>query len=194
MKTREHGNKKSFGKGQRTISDEIKIIKSLLPRLRYDEQTGFNYWLNGRHKGKKAGCVTPRGYTTLTNNTNSKVREHRLNWYRKHGSLPLIIDHIRQDKNQFGAFSNHPDNLRVSTPNLNKYNATPYKTNKLGMKGVCFYKGKYIGKIQRGGKNVYYYSHENKWHVWMELQKAAKVIMGEFYKPEKIVAGIMVIK
>jgi len=111
--------------------------KRLHELLYYDEQTGFFFWLNpqeGILAGSLAGCINGKGYMVIY--IEGKLRyAHRLAWLYVHGYLPEHnIDHINRIKSD-----NRISNLREVSKTCNARNTGNRKTNKSGVKGVCFF-------------------------------------------------------
>ena len=79
------------------------------------------------------------GEYTMVMRDGKPVHEHRVVWEQAHGPIPdgLIIDHI----NGVGT-DNRIENLRLVTTSGNAKNAKLYSTNKTGVTGVSWDKGK----------------------------------------------------
>lgn len=96
---------------------------------------------------KKAGSKRTNGYIYL--NFHKKIYlAHRLIFLYHHGYLPKILDHI--DGNPL---NNRIENLRPATYAQNLANMKTPKSNKSGVKGVCFdkSKNKWVAEIKCNG-------------------------------------------
>lgn len=114
------------------------------------------------------GHVNGNGYKILR--VDRKMYQlHRLIWEDAHGPIPegLCIDHIDGDK-----LNNKLSNLRLVSHKQNMENKhKAYKSNKCGVKGVGFYKGKYRARIRANGK-----LHELGYFESIDLAEQAYII------------------
>lgn len=87
-------------------------------------------------EGIEAGSVTYEGYRRITV-ARKEYRTHRLIFLMHHGYMPEIVDHINGVRDD-----NRIENLRAATINENCYNCKLSKSNKSGVKGVYWVKGR----------------------------------------------------
>ena len=112
-------------------------LELLQQLLSYDPETGDLRWI-GRGKGIRsgaiAGSVGSRGYRTIRVN-HHRYKAHRLAWLMHHGADPgeLQVDH--RDCNPA---NNRISNLRLASPEQNIHNSQLSRSNKSGVKGVCW--------------------------------------------------------
>lgn len=133
------------------MARRIKPVPEIAHNLfSYEPDTGV---ILSKRTGKKAGCLRPTGYTTLTIN-GGHFFAHRVAWFLYHGENPDgILDHINRDKTD-----NRIANLRCVTERENVLNRS-------GVRGIGFYwshGGKYLnvqahyaGKLVYAGKSVF---------------------------------------
>lgn len=153
------------------MADTHLSVEFLGECFRYEPTTGRFYWKHRPRShfrsvtawksfnNKRAGteCLqTPGkdGYhkTVLTaDGRRYDIYAHRLAWTLMTGAHPEDeVDHHDGDR------SNHTwDNLREATRIQNSWNRGVSKNNKLGIKGVCEYRGKFRSSIKFRG--VYYH-------------------------------------
>lgn len=130
-------------------------MKDLLKELLcYDEGTGIFAWSEKQHKGvrgKVAGTLDKEGYVILSVK-GKKYKAHRVAWFFVYGDFPdQEIDHIDGQKT-----NNKISNLRQATRQQNQSNIyRPQSINKLGIRGVCKHRGKFMANIKINGKNFY---------------------------------------
>jgi hypothetical protein len=128
-------------------------LKSILD---YNQDTGIFTWKVNKSQRTKVGNVAGwlhDGYKKIEIN-NKKYNAHRLAWLYVYGEMPKnLIDHIDNDRS-----NNKISNLRQSTHQTNSENYKTPKTNKSGVKNVCWYK------------------NSNKWVVSMSVKKTKKTI------------------
>tara|TARA_E500000318_G_C3530232_1_gene200160 strand:+ start:173 stop:694 length:522 start_codon:yes stop_codon:yes gene_type:complete len=120
----------------------------------FDYRNGELYWKEKRSTSidlsKPAGNIDKFGYRTIKIEGQT-YKAHRLVWKYHCGKDPKeFIDHIDGNRS-----NNNMENLREATTQQNGYNRGPSKNNKLGIKGVCKYKNKYIAEIVINGKRKY---------------------------------------
>lgn len=84
------------------------------------------------HIGDVAGCVGAPGYIYIRIK-NKLHAAHRLIFLMFHGYLPRQVDHRDNCKQ-----NNRIENLRAATHGENQQNQPLRKTNKSGVKGVCW--------------------------------------------------------
>lgn len=126
--------------------------------LDYNPDTGRFIWRAnvsiGTRVGSAAGTLRGDGYVTIRLH-GSGYRAHRLAWLLTYGEWPKYdIDHINRIRND-----NRICNLRQVTRSQNNQNASIYKNNTLGIRGVrvagaCIYaeittrgRKKYLGNF-----------------------------------------------
>jgi hypothetical protein len=109
----------------------------------YDKLIEYTYWLEGKpywlitrnsqaKKDELAGSLNSLGYRRINLKINKKqktILAHRLMFYKEHGYLPDIIDHINRD----------PDDNRID--NLREASALENVMNRKFSKGTSKYKG-----------------------------------------------------
>jgi hypothetical protein len=100
--------------------------------LEYDPLTGVF-----TRKGEKVGTDDGRGYLKASVD-NKLYYLHRLAWLYVHGVLPEYTDHIDGNKS-----NNRISNLRNVSNSANLHNRGAPKNSSTGVKGVCFFRGKY---------------------------------------------------
>lgn len=133
--------------------DELKNI------LKYDKSNGLFTWIvkpSGNVKvGSVAGHKNTNGYVEIK--INKKVyKAHRLAWLYVYGEVPLIIDHINNQKDDNRIF-----NLRNVTQCENARNSITPKNNTSGI------------------KNVSYDKQSKKWRVYVTLNNK-RINIGRF--------------
>lgn len=105
----------------------------------YNKDTGELIRIWSHHKrfiGKRAGCITPKGYRLVSIGTKT-YWEHRLIWLYVTGEFPKTIDHKNGVKDD-----NKWENLRNASNIQNGYNRGKTSLNTSGYKGVYFHKPK----------------------------------------------------
>lgn len=143
------------------------ITQELLKEYFYYKD-GSLYTSKSRHglaADKKAGGKRTNGYVYVTFQ-NRIYLLHRLIFLYHHGYLPKILDHI--DGNPL---NNKIENLRPATYAQNLANMKTPKSNKSGVKGVCFDKerNKWVAEIKCEGVKY-------KLGRFDTLEEAAKVV------------------
>jgi len=148
--------------------------------LNYDKETGFFTWKKQMSKYKKinsiAGSKNKYGYIKIGINKNVYLA-HRLAWIYTYGEIGnQQIDHINGNKSD-----NRIDNLRLASNQENRLNTKVYRTNKLGIKGVCKHGNNYRATCKFN--KIFYHLGTFK---TIELAKSAyenfcKKHHGEFY-------------
>ena len=116
--------------------------------LKYNAETGALTWKHARSGIKKsgaAGCKRPDGYVQICiDRTIHKA--HNLAWLFHHGAWPAkSVDHINgvRDDNRIA-------NLRLATPQQQRFNAERAPNNTSGYSGVSWRKtrGKWWARIK----------------------------------------------
>lgn len=100
-------------------------------------------------QGDEAGTTTYEGYRAIRINK-KQYRVHRLIFCLFNGFMPSKVDHIDGNPS-----NNLIENLREADNCQNGYNRKLTRTNKLGIKGVHEYNGRYIAQVQVNKKKVY---------------------------------------
>ena len=111
-----------------------------------------------------------------------KLLAHRVALAIKMGAWPLMpIDHIDRDPSN-NAFSN----LRECTMQQNQFNRVANRSNKTGMKGVCWDKHnrKYMAKMCLSGKTINLGRYDTAEGAKAAYDAAAKRIHGAFASVE----------
>jgi hypothetical protein len=124
--------------------------------LNYDPSTGFFTWKVDRPGGVKAGDVAGCPHTHRDGRCKWQIvidrvhhKAHRLAWLYVHGTLVPTIDHINGN-----AIDNRLSNLRPATSAQNMANSVHPK-GRTGVRGVSFYKNRYMAQISYRGRSVY---------------------------------------
>jgi hypothetical protein len=155
-------------------------IEELKELLHYEPDTGLFRWKVTRSGMAEinsiAGSLNNCGYIQIMINY-KKMMSHRLAWAFYYNQDPgsMQIDHIDGSKS-----NNKIVNLRLAGPGPNKAYAGPQKRNKLGVKGVCYWNGKFKAQICKNGKNYHlglYDAIEEASNVYWA---AAEELFGEF--------------
>ena len=126
---------------------------------RYDPNSGFFFWKisprNQTKVGDRAGGFNGKYWILQYRGTYYKAA--RIAWLMQTGDWPKDqIDHkngIKLDD----SFSN----LREASNQQNCCNQTVRKNNKLGIKGVSIFEGKYKAQICRSGRVIYLGLYDN---------------------------------
>lgn len=125
--------------------------------------------------GREAGYIMKSGYRLLSI---KKIRyyAHRVIWCIMTGDWPeKEIDHINGIK-----YDNRWSNLRLATRQQNAMNRGPDKTNKSGLKGVSFHKGKWRAVIFSNGKHKHLGCFDSSELASLAYKKASEIEHGEF--------------
>jgi hypothetical protein len=173
----------------RTRQAEL-TVERLHEVLAYDPETGVFTWnarpggdryvraWNARYAGTVAGCVKPAGYRHISL-YGGDYKAARLAFLYMKGEWPEAeVDHRNLDRSD-----DRWPNLHPATPGQNQRNKSVYINNKLGVKGISWYKGKYVARISDGGK----YRHLGRFSKLSDAvsahNKAAAELGGEFARP-----------
>jgi hypothetical protein len=140
----------------------------------YDQETGL---FTKKKTGKQSGR-DHEGYIRIRFNVKGKevkLYAHRIAYYFIHGFLPNEVDHINQVKSD-----NRISNLRSVSRSDNVINTTLRISNKSGIKGVSWCRGrnKWIAQIQKDKKRHFlgYFNDINDAEA--SYIEAAKVLHG----------------
>lgn len=147
--------------------------------LHYDTLTGHFTWLkpttNRVQPGELAGTINAKGYRIIKID-GRLYRAYRLAWLFVHGAFPTLdLDHRDQNKD-----NNAIGNLRLATNEENHGNRGVNKNNKLGIKGVCLSKGKYLAQIHVRGKSIFLGRFDTSDAAQDAYRQAAQIYFGEF--------------
>jgi len=153
------------------------LSKKLAERLDYNRDTGAFVWkidVGCKIKaGTPAGHLNEDGYVQIQIDGKS-YRAHRLAWLFEHGELPVMIDHINQDKSD-----NSISNLRSVSHSENMRNRKLSENNTSGVGGVtwCVRAKKWVARITVGGhrKHLGYFDDIN---MATKVRKNAKIKYG----------------
>jgi hypothetical protein len=164
-------------------STKVKQIGLTQQRLRellmYDPETGIFTWRVRRGGTANAGTVA--GSTDTTGHLQIKIDgklylAHRLVWLYVHGYWPsLEIDHRDGEKQ-----NNRLKNLRLATSADNSRNTPAKNTNTSGIKGVSWFKGRWVAQINVSGKKFYLGRFVEKESAGLAYAEAAHRYHGEF--------------
>lgn len=106
--------------------------------------------VNGRIAGKPAGHMNKNGYMSVSID-DIPYPYHRIAYIHYHGDCSAdTIDHANGNPSD-----NRIYNLRAATTSQNHFNKVASTRNKLGVKGVRFFKGRYVAQINANGKRYY---------------------------------------
>lgn len=124
------------------------------------------------------GNVRNHGYLSITLD-GVKYYAHRLAWLYVNGCFPTeLIDHIDGDR-----LNNRINNLREATLTQNNQNGRVRKNNKLGVKGVISFRGKFKANINQGSKQFFLGTYDTLQEAHAAYCEAAKVLHGKFFNP-----------
>jgi len=116
--------------------------QSLMKHFEYDPLTGFFKRKNRKNAKFPAGTLQPHGYIKI-HFEKKQYYAHRLAWIYFYGEFPTKeIDHINGNKSD-----NRISNLRHVSRSENAQNMKTHLDNSSGLKGVCFFQGKWIAQI-----------------------------------------------
>ena len=161
--------------------EELRSVKAMPDQQRLqDLYTYKNGFLIHRKNGQVAGWKEKNGYWA-TNTDGIRYRVHRLIYQFHHGWCPEFLDHIDGDKQ-----NNKIENLRPATSLQNTFNKGPNRLNKLGVKGVCFERGKYKANIKIHGKTKHLGYFDTVEKAKIAYEEYAKKIQGVYSYSERI--------
>jgi hypothetical protein len=166
------------------------VLRQLLD---YDPETGKLFWLprgestgtsesearrwNPRYAGKEAGFIDPWKYVRIRVGHEAFLA-HRIIWVLFYGEEPSgMIDHANGARSD-----NRICNLRVASAVQNCMNASRYKNNTSGLKGVCKVKssGKWRATIQANKAKTYLGDFKTKEEAHAAYRAAAVKLHGDF--------------
>jgi len=137
-------------------------------RLNYDPETGRLTWLDGRRRGRLAGCHDNEGYCVVRLDGRN-YKAHRVIWLYVYGEWPQgQVDHIngRRDDNRI-------TNLRDVSNSGNQQNKRGGGGTSRYL-GVCWAKDtrKWQAQIKVGGKTIYLGQYSTKEEASVAYQAA----------------------
>ena len=139
---------------------DIKFIKKVGDRVRYDPASGRFFWTNPASRknkpGQEAGSVHTNGYYKITIDYQFYYA-HRLAFLLMTGEYPPAVDHIDHDK-----LNNKWGNLRAVTYSQNSRNMKKPVTNKSGTVGVWWSKSQQMWMSSLKSKGVKYWLGRHK--------------------------------
>ena len=164
--------------------------RALRALLDYDLDTGIFTWrerpdnvrFNTRFAGQRAGWVhrhdgNARLYIRIFGYA---FEAHRLAHLYMTGSWPALeIDHIDCD-----GLNNQWRNLREATRSQNERNKRAHRDNKLGIKGVSKFRGKYRAVIHVDGKQRYLGSFDTEENAHAAFSAAMSLHFPQFGRAE----------
>lgn len=156
----------------------------LLSILNYDQETGKIVWNRKRNpqwNGMEAGNEVDKGYRRIKINRRLYLA-HRIAYLLAYGVDPGEFEVDHKDGNPR---NNRPGNLRLALHGRNQSNGGPYKSNKLGLRGVYWrasYK-KFVAVIQCDKKRIQLGCFSNAEDAARAYDAAAIKLFGEFAKP-----------
>lgn len=170
-----------------TKKTDLPTIELVRKTFTYDPTTGVFRWavppLAKKKIGDVAGCPTSSGYIRLKL-FGRQYLAHRVAWAHFHGRWPNdTIDH--KDRNRA---NNRIDNLREATLSQQHGNMPVAKRNKLGRKGVWYWKKKnrFRAAIYKQGRCYHIGLFETAEEASAAYAEAAKKIFGEFACPDHV--------
>ncbi|URP86442.1 putative homing endonuclease [Enterobacter phage EC-F2] len=176
--------KKSYGWGERTLSEEKDLIDELLNYISVDTSTGLCVWTVSTNRkikiGSVAGTLRKDGYTVI-NFKGKQLRRHRIVYYVSTGNLPVMIDHKKGV-----AFGDGIRNLQEVTNTQNSQKKGMQKNNTSGFTGVTWNSSnqKWIAQITLYGKVTYLGSFDDPEEASNVYKKSALLNFGTFYNKE----------
>jgi hypothetical protein len=143
--------------------------------LDYDPLTGVFHWkvspAQSIRVGDVAGSFLSTGYRRIVIDS-IQYQAHRIAWLHYYGRWPQAeLDHINRIKED-----NRITNLREATRSQNAANFPLRRDNKLGIRGVCLSRGKYVAQIRCKHLGCFVTAEEAS----ATYQKAARELFGEF--------------
>lgn len=89
----------------------------------------------------------------------------------------MVVDHINHN-----TLDNRRCNLRLCTPNQNRYNLNLRKNSKSGYKGISFKKNHWEVQLKKDKKYIYGGSFKDKIEAAKAYDKKARELFGEYAK------------
>lgn len=174
---------KSYGWGERTLSEEKQLIDELLEYISVDVVSGTCAWIKSTNRkikiGSVAGTSRKDGYTVI-NFKGKQFRRHRIVYYVSTGILPVMIDHKKGV-----SFGDGIDNLQEVTNTQNTQKKGIQK-NTSGFIGVTWntVNEKWIAQITIDGKVTYLGSFDDPEKANDAYKNSAMLNFGTFYNKE----------
>lgn len=175
---------KSYGWGERTLSEEKQLIDELLEYISVDVVSGTCAWIKSTNRkikiGSVAGTSRKDGYTVI-NFKGKQFRRHRIVYYVSTGILPVMIDHKKGV-----SFGDGIDNLQEVTNTQNTQKKGIQKNNTSGFIGVTWntVNEKWIAQITIDGKVTYLGSFDDPEKANDAYKNSALLNFGTFYNKE----------
>ena len=153
------------------MNEEEQFLMCVVPCLfDYERETGKFRWkwkIGGSVKGGLAGKTHDHGYNILTF-LGKNYYAHRIVWFLEKGYMPKnFIDHIDGNTS-----NNSILNLRECTASQNSANSKLRRSNKWGVKGLCYTpKGKknWVARVESKGKvSQVLFSKKEEAIPWLE--------------------------
>lgn len=120
--------------------------------------------------------VDKRGYVKVKHE-GEMVWEHRLVWFKKHGTWPEVVDHIDHNPS-----NNDISNLRNVSKGDNNHLRPVLKTSCTGVKGVHpNNKSGYFARIKRKGKSYYLGNYKTVEEAKEAYDRACVELYHEYY-------------
>lgn len=96
--------------------------------------------------------------------------------------MNVVDSHIQIDHINGNQKDNRRTNLRLATASQNGMNRKVNKNNKLGLKGVSYYKklGKYRAQINVEGHNIHLGWFDNPYEAFEAYKEMASIFFGEY--------------
>jgi hypothetical protein len=111
-----------------------------------------------------------------------RIRMHRIIMNATTGTY---VDHINGD-----GLDNRRENLRFSTLSQNSCNSKVHSNSGSGLKGVAYYRGRWMAQIQMLGKRKHLGSYLTKEEAARVYDKAALELHGEFARTNEMMGLI----
>jgi hypothetical protein len=152
------------------------VIEMAREALEYRD--GALYWKDrplAKRIGERAGSVNSNGYRTLRVGGKT-MREHRIIFALHHGYMPIVVDHINNDRT-----NNRIENLRAATIKENQLNSRTRVTSSSGVKNVHWHKatGQWQVMVRTNGKRKHVGLFDD-----LEDAKAAAILWRNKYQGE----------
>lgn len=119
--------------------EDLEFVKA---QIGYDPKTGLLYWKTRGIKGRRKtpGGIDNKGYLKIRLGYLGRFFAHNIVWLLHNDAWPIMfLDHKDRDP-----LNNRIENLRLATPAQNAQNVGLNITNKSGIKGVHYEKGRKV--------------------------------------------------